>query len=448
MNNKMQRVLVSSILTISLLVPTNLFASRASAFGFFDWLFGESDESQVEETSPAPTETPAPTIADYDSFSDNSSVFTPNKLGFMETSFDGAELTGTGTYTWENGDSYTGDWVDGVASGSGEYHWANGDIYSGEFSNGLPNGQGTATFLDGQTYTGTFVDCEYEGIGVFVFPGIGKYEGEFSASFRHGQGVFTWDTGEVYDGAWAEDQITGYGKLITAEGNVYEGDFTNGVLNGSELLNQVATGSYSVREAEDTETAGTRYIIRYSHREVYEGEVQDDRFHGEGSFTLSDGSTLVGQFENGEFVSGTYTTKINYNSCVFEVVDGCITHAEIKYNTGAIYSGDYKDGVISGNGTMKYSNGDVYEGEFENGLKSGQGTYTWTWQNGAHYTGTWENDQMNGSGTYFYPTWAKGYKLVGNFKDGKPDGQCEFYLTESTHYTTDWKNGSIAKIYE
>ena len=55
---------------------------------------------------------------------------------------------------------------------------------------------------------------------------------------------------------------------------------------------------------------------------------------------------------------------------------------------------------------------------------------------------------MNGDGTYFYPSDAKGYKLTGSFKNGKPNGECQYYTDSSTHYQTDWANGKCVKIYE
>lgn len=426
MNMKLNRTLIASTLVLSLLLLMQFPAAGATV----------SNDIAAVQTS---------TINDTN---EGSVPATIKQLGFIETDFSGVSITGTGTYVWKNGDSYSGEWVDGVPSGKGEYHWENGDIYSGNFLNGLPNGTGTATFATGGSYTGDFIDGIYEGIGYFEFPGIGSYTGEFSASMRHGQGVFSWETGEIYDGEWNEDKITGNGKLTTANGDEYEGHFTNGVLDSADLLNNISSGKYSITNTGNTKTDGITYTIKYNNKATYTGEICDNQFHGEGTFTLADGSTLVGAFENGIFMSGKYTSKINYNSCVFTVKDGFIVSAEITYNNGTTYSGEYKNGGINGKGTMKYSTGDVYEGEFENGLKSGQGTYTWTWQGKARYIGSWKNDQMNGSGEYYYPDWTNGYKVVGTFKDGKPDGQCTFYQTQAKSYKTDWINGSIAKIYE
>lgn len=53
---------------------------------------------------------------------------------------------------------------------------------------------------------------------------------------------------------------------------------------------------------------------------------------------------------------------------------------------GTTYSGDMKDGKLTGTAQIKYSNGDQYNGSMENGQKSGEGTYKWA--SGSSYTGS------------------------------------------------------------
>ncbi|MBQ8019161.1 MAG: hypothetical protein IJ263_02035 [Paludibacteraceae bacterium] len=51
---------------------------------------------------------------------------------------------------------YTGDFVDGLPSGTGVYSFANGDRYEGEFLEGKRNGQGVYIFASGTKQTGVF----------------------------------------------------------------------------------------------------------------------------------------------------------------------------------------------------------------------------------------------------------------------------------------------------
>ena len=54
---------------------------------------------------------------------------------------------GQGTYRWESGSKYVGEWKDGKTHGQGTYTWATGNSagnkYVGEFKNGRYHGQGT-----------------------------------------------------------------------------------------------------------------------------------------------------------------------------------------------------------------------------------------------------------------------------------------------------------------
>ena len=49
---------------------------------------------------------------------------------------------GQGTDVFCNGDSYTGEYVDGKPHGRGEYNWVTGACYSGEFYKGMKQGRG------------------------------------------------------------------------------------------------------------------------------------------------------------------------------------------------------------------------------------------------------------------------------------------------------------------
>jgi len=66
-------------------------------------------------------------------------------------------------------------------------------------------------------------------------------------------------------------------------------------------------------------------------------------------------------------------------------------------------------------GVLTMPNGDKYVGEFRDGKPNGQGVITWT--NGSKYVGGISDGKMNGKGTL---TWADGSISVGEFNDGKP----------------------------
>jgi hypothetical protein len=63
--------------------------------------------------------------------------------------------------------------------------------------------------------------------------------------------------------------------------------------------------------------------------------------------------------------------------------------------------------------TYTWANGDKYVGEWKDGKKNGQGTYTWA--NGDKYVGEWRDDKKSGQGTY---TFNSGLIQEGTYENG------------------------------
>lgn len=51
-------------------------------------------------------------------------------------------MSGKGTLTWTNGDSYEGSWLNGMIHGFGVYTWSDGGCYVGTWTRGLKDGKG------------------------------------------------------------------------------------------------------------------------------------------------------------------------------------------------------------------------------------------------------------------------------------------------------------------
>ena len=66
-----------------------------------------------------------------------------------------------GTYTWNNGDKYVGEYKDDERNGQGTYTWNNGNKYVGEFKDSKRNGQGTYTYANGTIKRGYYLKGEY-----------------------------------------------------------------------------------------------------------------------------------------------------------------------------------------------------------------------------------------------------------------------------------------------
>ena len=370
---------------------------------------------------------------------------------------------------------------------SGQIQLATG-VYSGETDFGYFDGEGKYIFNSGSVYEGSWKNNTINGKGNLNVPIEGNYEGEFSNSQKNGKGTFCWDDGSVYSGEWKNDKMCGQGTYTSFDGVIYKGTFQdNSLWNGSCSFDN-STGEYvlsykdgSINSAEITFADGTIYsgqcadtlsgtgimqfpigdqyngtfdkglrcgngVYTWQSGDKYDGCWKNDLMSGTGTYTYANGSTASGTFEDNLFINGTYTVTNEYGTYKFTISDGEPTAVDLKLTDGTKYVGDMKDGKLTGTAQITYSNGDKYDGKVSDGMKSGKGVYTWS--GGASYDGNWKEDRMEGTGTYYYGSKQTGYKLSGGFKNGRPDGECQYYVSASEHYKTDWKNGSCVKVYE
>ncbi len=114
---------------------------------------------------------------------------------------------------------------------------------------------------------------------------------------------------------------------------------------------------------------------------------------------------------------------------------------------GAVYADECTDGDCqNGQGEMTSPYGKKYIGEFKDGKYDGQGEMTYSHtviSEGTRiikyekYVGQWKNGKKNGQGTMAY---LYGRKYVGEWKDGKKNGQGT-YTNAFYEYTGEFKDG-------
>ena len=152
--------------------------------------------------------------------------------------FVDGKRSGTGTYTWASGDKYIGDWFNGSRKWKGTYIWTSGDKYIGDFVDGTRTGKGTYIWASGDKYVGDFIDGTRTGKGTYTWVGGDKYIGDFVDGKRTGKGTLTWADGGNYVGDFVDGKIEGEGIYTPVYGDILEGKFENGTLVESYKLDE------------------------------------------------------------------------------------------------------------------------------------------------------------------------------------------------------------------
>eukprot|EP00934_Nitzschia_sp_Nitz4_P009152 Nitzschia sp. Nitz4//scaffold215_size37433//24684//26555//NITZ4_007754-RA/size37433-processed-gene-0.51-mRNA-1//-1//CDS//3329542160//9142//frame0 len=134
----------------------------------------------------------------------------------------------------------------------------------------------------------------------------------------------------------------------------------------------------------------------------------------------------------------------------------------MRWATGDIYTGGFRNGQLHGQGEILYANGDVFEGTFEEDMRHGLGYYRWKkdgrtyrglyednrphdpkgcmeWVDGSSYVGQFKDGTRTGKGTMTSP--SSGMKYVGQFVNGKYEGMGKMTYPNGNTYKGEWVQG-------
>ena len=104
----------------------------------------------------------------------------------------------------------------------------------------------------------------------------------------------------------------------------------------------------------------------------------------------------------------------------------------------SVYEGEWKNDKASGKGKLIHADGDIYEGEWSDDKANGQGVYTHS--NGARFTGMWKDDKQHGNGV---ENWPDGACYEGDYLEGKKCGKGKLSFADGSHYEGDFLNNDI-----
>jgi hypothetical protein len=326
---------------------------------------------------------------------------------------------GFGTNYWVSGDWYRGDWLDDKRHGEGTYQYKNGDKYVGQWKNDKQDGEGTFFYANGTIQKGYYANGTYVGSNNTNI----KTEGCISGDCDNGYGTYVFKSGEKYEGNWKNDKRNGFGTNYFLSGEWYKGEWKEDKRHGQ----------------------GLNY---YNNGEKYDGQWFDDKKQGYGTYTYLSGETQVGMWENNKYVG---TGKNNYGCISGDCKNG---YGVYTWDSGEKYVGNFKNGLRNGQGVNYWADGWIHDGEWKEDRQHGYGNQTDP--QGTKKTGFWDNgkyigtnvaksgcisgDCQNGSGTYIT---TSGDKYEGLFKNGIYDGQGTYTYASGDYYVGELKSGKF-----
>ena len=253
-------------------------------------------------------------------------------------------------------------------------------------------------------------DCN-TGKGTFIFPSGTKYEGDFLNGEIHGKGTCYYKDGSVYVGNWVHRFPEGDGELIQKDGTKKSGKWKRGQLvdkratinEGMSVQFGCLQGNCTTGEGVYAYPDGSKYVGSfvsnklegkgvwyYVNGERFVGTFKNNYPHGKGKIIHADNSVTEGLWENGEFVSNLEAGQIKTAGCVKgDCYNGYGTFIYSENNSK--YTGNFKEGLPEGFGSVVYGNGEKYVGEWKEGSFHGLGTlylvdstkYCGYWNHGA-----------------------------------------------------------------
>lgn len=132
-----------------------------------------------------------------------------------------------------------------------------------------------------------------------------------------------------------------------------------------------------------------------------------------------------------------------------------------RFKSGAVYYGEWTDGMRHGFGKMVWADGVCYEGQWDSNAASGRGSFQHL--DGDQYIGEWGNSMANGKGVYYHEgvqtylgdweddfqhgsgieSWSEGAWYEGEFNKSQKEGYGRYRWEGGCEYLGRWTNNVI-----
>ncbi|MEL6865080.1 MAG: caspase family protein [Bacteroidota bacterium] len=261
---------------------------------------------------------------------------------------------GRGTYVYNSGAKYIGQFRKGKIHGEGILYFSNGNKYIGQWVNQYRQGKGKMIFTTGEIYEGQFYKSKFSGKGTMNFPDGDRYTGQWADDIQHGKGIYYYASGNRYEGQFKRGKLDGQGRMFYKNGSYYIGSWKDnykdgqGTLhrsNGEKVRGLWVAGKFVGDESSPLPQASEEVVVENSLRDCNSNYCRE----GMGSYTYADGSKWIGEFKNGK-------------------AEG---HGTCYYVNGDKYVGDWKRHAPHGEGIMYYKNGRVVGAVWNYGAPAG-----------------------------------------------------------------------------
>lgn len=329
--------------------------------------------------------------------SDNSSAL--RTIRFADGIYSGVNVDGVrqgyGTFKYNNGDVYTGNWYNNKRSGRGMCKYKNGDSYEGDWENDTCQ-DGTLTYANGDEYYGRWKKGKINGWGKYRKADGSTYEGKFKDSKKDGGGLLITAAGDTIAGEFRNDKAHGYNYIRFKDGTrvmlMRKDDIPNGFCF--------------------TESTDGNLYYQYQKDGKFDGPV----------IIIKPDKTICGLiYSNGKLIDSNSHKMIDKKQVYYDLKEPDLSYirtkpsdthfGEIIYSDGGVYIGDLREGKPYGYGIMVYVNRDAYIGTVENGLREGQGAYVY-FNSGDCYYGQRHNNKLNGIATSVIGKYGSTYHNV------------------------------------